>query len=165
MRKLLGFETTASLIVIMMTIFAQITANLLTYFPQSAFLWYADREIFGFIGVSEHSWMLEPSAIGFSVAIAALSFCAFCNRWFFVAGALSHACLFLAGKSIGMSIWAGRDYWGERLSWVSTFFRMPNASFLLLGLSSAILSAAACHFMYLSTIPPAPPGAARPLRA
>src|SRR5208282_103191 len=155
MRKILGFATAGSLIVIVPTILAQITAILLTNFPDSAFLWYADREIFRFVGICDHSWMLDPAAICFSVAIATAAFYAFCEGWCLVAGIISHACLFLAGKSFAMGVFAERY---TSFPSVSRFFQESSFAFPLFGLSAAILSAAACYFLYLSTIARAPSG-------
>jgi hypothetical protein len=165
MRKILGFETAGSLIVIVMTILAQITALLLTKFPDSAFLWYADREIFRFVGILEHSWMLEPPAICFSVASVALTFYAYLRQWRLVAAAVSHTCLFLAGKSVYMCILAEQYYWGERFPSAPSLLREPNSVLLLVGFSAAIVSAAACHFLYLSRFVQVPSEAARPLEA
>ena len=164
MRKILGFQTAGCLIVLATTILAQTTALLLTNFPNSAVLWYADREIFRFVGISDHSWMVDPRAICFSIAIVAVTFYAYLRRWRLVAAAVSHTCLFLAGRSVYMRILAEQYYWGNRYLSASSFFREPNSALLLLGFSAAILSAAACHFLYLSTFVQAHSGAARPLR-
>jgi hypothetical protein len=165
MRKVLWFQAAGSLIVIVTIILAQMTALFLTNFPDSAFLWYADREIFRFVGIFNRVWMLEPPAICFSVVIAALTINAYRKRWRLVAAAMSHTCLFLAAEPGYLSMFAERRYWDKPHPSVSIFFGMPNSTLLLLGLSAAILSAAACHFMYLSTIPLALSKAARPLRA
>ncbi len=165
MRKVLWFQTAGSLIAIVTIILAQITALFLTNFPDSAFLWYADREIFRFVGIFERVWMLEPPAICFSVVIAALAINAYRKRWRLMAAATSHICLFLAADPVYLRMFVERRYWDKPYLLVSIFFGAPNAVLLLLGLSAAILSAAACHFMYLSTIPLAFSKAARPLRA
>jgi len=166
MRKIVAFQTVSSLMVVVTLALAQITALLLTLYPASTFLWYADREVFRFVGIANHDWMVEPAAICLSGVIAVLTAVAHRQQWHLLAGAISHICLLLAGQAVWGRFLAWIPYSGQSfLSGGATFVAQPNVAILVLSTSAAILSAAACHFVYVCTIAQSRPGAAPALQA